>query len=112
MKKGNKPITFEERKEIQKLLSKGLSCSEISRYINRSKNGVVTEVRRGGGKDSYLAKKSQKEADLKNSIRCEKLKKINVGNKIQYYMKQRIENLEMQVEILYDTIKEIIKNDK
>lgn len=104
------PITYEERVQIEKLLKKGLSCGKIAIEIGRSKNGVVAEVRERGGRDNYTAKQAQAIADEKNREKKEKLHKLNVGNKRTFFMKQRIENLEMQVEILYETLKEL-KND-
>ena len=35
----NKPLTLEERKQIEKLIKKGLNCREISEKINRSSCG-------------------------------------------------------------------------
>jgi len=106
-----KLITYEERCLIEKLLKKGLSCSEIAKRINRSKNGVITEVRKNGGKEFYNAKEADKNSLLKFEEKKQKLKNINLKNTRQYYLKQRIANLEMQVEILYDTLKGLLKND-
>lgn len=104
-------FTFEERKQIEELLKEDASCSEISRRINRSKNGVVCEVRKGGGKIGYTAKKGQQIAHHNESVRKERLRVINIGNTRESHMKKRIENLEMQIEILADTLKELM-NDK
>jgi IS30 family transposase len=101
------PFTFEERKEIQKHISKGISCSETARLIGRSKNGVTTEVRKGGGR-FYNAKIAQNLSDKIRSERYEKLSQMNKSNKVAFKLKTRIENLEMQVEILHDCIKELL----
>ncbi len=106
-----KAITFDERLKIEKYIKKGYSCGDIAKMIGRSKNGVVCEVRRGG-KEHYDAKLSQK---LTDNILKEKYKKMSDRNKARqttFKFKQRIENLEMQVEILSETIKEMLKNDK
>ena len=104
----NKPFSFEERQQIEKHIKAGKSCGETAKLIERSKNGVVTEVRRGGGK-FYSAKIAQNLADSNMEVKYRKLSERNKGNKVSFFMKQRIENLEMQVEILHDTIKELMK---
>jgi len=101
-------FTIEERQKIQILKSKGKSGSEIALLLGRSKNGINTEIRRGEGynynahhsHNLYLQRKEEKYA---------KLSERNNGNKVTFKMKQRIENLEMQVEILHDTLKELLK---
>ncbi len=105
------PITFEERKLIQKYIAQGKSCGETARLIGRSKNGVVSEVRKGGGKD-YNAKAAQKITDETRNNRYQALSERNKGNQVTFKMKQRIENLEMQVEILHDVIKGILNDRK
>ncbi len=102
-----KAITFKERKQIEKHIKNGLSCGETARLIGRSKNGVVTEVRRGGGK-FYSAKTGQNLVDKNLEEKYRKLSERNKGNNVSFKMKQRIENLEMQIEILHETIKELM----
>lgn len=103
----NKAFTFEERKKIEWHIKRGKSCGETAQLIGRSKNGVVTEVRRGGGKE-YSAKTGQGIADKNMEEKYRKLSQRNKGNDVSFRMKQRIENLEMQVEILHDAIKELM----
>ncbi len=110
-KQHHKSINFEERENIEKLLKEGLSCGQIAVKINRSKNGIVCEVRKLG-KENYIAKEAERIAQ-ENLIKKYK----NIGglakkrNKEQREITLRkIENLEMQIDILHDTIKEILKN--
>lgn len=103
----HKAITFDERKKIERFIKMGKSCGETAKLIGRSKNGVVTEVRRGGGK-FYSAKAAQNIADTNHEAKYKRLSERNKGNKVSFHMKQRIENLEMQVEILHDVIKELM----
>jgi IS30 family transposase len=112
MKKIATELTFSERKEIEKYNKKGWSCQEIAIHIGRSKNAVVTDIRRAGGALFYTAKGAQNIADATKAEKYRKLSERNKGNKITFKMKERIENLEMQVEILYDTIKELINDQK
>lgn len=102
-----KAITFEERKQIEKHIQAGLSCCETARRIGRSKNGVVAEVRKGGGKH-YSAKIAQNLTDKTLEEKYRKLSERSKGNDVSFRMKRRIENLEMQVEILHDAIKELM----
>lgn len=106
-----RPFTYEERQKIQKLISSGVSCGETARLIGRSKNGVVTEVRKGGGR-FYNAKEAQKRSDKTKLERYQKLSDQNKGKKVAFKMKQRIESLDMQVEILHEILKELLSNDK
>lgn len=107
----NKPLTFDERKDIEKLLKQGLSCSETARRIQRSKNAVTTELKRAGG-HPYSAKKGQEIAIFNHKERIRKATmqaKINNNNGP---VNKRLLNLEMQIEILHETIKELINERK
>lgn len=101
-------LTFEERQLIEKYLKDGLSGIKISERINRSKNCINTELRKIG-REIYTAKEAQKKADECFLSKYEKLSQRNKGNQVTFKIKQRIENLEMQVEILHDIVKEMIK---
>lgn len=105
-------LTFEERQAIERNLKLGYSASSISRRIGRSKNSIVWEVRRNGGMKNYNAEKAQLQSDIRNSERIQKIKKKNQDQKKPNAIWQRIENLEMQVEILVETIKELIHGTK
>lgn len=109
----NRPFTYEERKIIETLLRKnGLSCGKIAKHIGRSKNGVVSEVRINGGALKYNAKEAEESFNKRMIEKRQKLHDLNKGNKRTFYMKKRIENLEMQLEILCETTKEILKHVK
>lgn len=109
-KKPNFPLTFEERQQIESLWKQGLSGCEISRRINRSSNCVSTEIRIHSVDGKYSAKQSQNQADIAKEKRYQELSERNkkIYTEPSNY-KQRIENLEMQIEILHDTIQEILK---
>jgi len=93
-----KYLTFEERKQIEKHIKNGCSYSETARLIGRSLNGVTVEVKRSGDRN-YSAKVGQDIADnLKNRSK----------NPPVLSVQKRIENLEMQVEILHDTLKGLL----
>jgi IS30 family transposase len=105
----NTPLTLEERKEIKKRLLRGYSCSVISKILERGKNSVVVEVRRNGGKDKYDPNKAHEDYLERKVQRDLKVSKLNKNNQFNPYhhLKEKVENLEMQVEILYDEIQRI-----
>lgn len=107
-----KPLTLEERIFIEKLLRQGVSCGEISRRLNRGKNTVVYEVRRYGGRDTYIATQAEAASRQKMVDRYEKLSKMNLGHKYNLGIKFRLENLEMQMEIVIETLNKMRRNEQ
>lgn len=101
------PLTYEERKSIQKFVREGLSCCQIAKSINRSKNAIVVEVRRGG-KELYNAKKAQEDADKRRKKQTTRIKNTLKKKQPMFQMKKRIESLEMQMELLYEKVKELL----
>jgi IS30 family transposase len=73
-------LSIEERKEIESSLKKGISASQIAKNMGRTKNVVVVEIRRAGGKDSYNAEKAQIESDARNVRKITSGSKINRGD--------------------------------
>ena len=102
-------LTFEERKDIKKLIGKGWNLSEISKMLNRGKNTITLEVRRNGGPLFYEPVKAQERYENLKQERIDRTKALFKGNMSNPYkeLEQRIQNLEMQVEILVDAIKEL-----
>lgn len=107
------PLSLRERQFIEKQIKKNISLSSIGVMLKRGKNTVITEVRRYGGRDKYNANNAHKLAQEKNEERIKKttnsLKKSSFNPYIS--LSEKIKILEMQIEILFDTIKEM-KNDK
>jgi IS30 family transposase len=105
-------LILEERKAIEKGIKEGLSSLAISKNINRGKNSVVVEIRRSGGRENYSAIEAQEAATYRRKHKYEKLKefyKQNPEKANNFYkgLQHRIEALEMQIEILTETIREI-----
>jgi len=103
-----KLLTLEERKAIQKGLDEGLSGSKIARSLGRSVNASSTEVRKNGGRLYYSAEKAEQSCKKRWFEKYKTLSEKAKKNKTPYFMKQRLENLEMQVQILHDAIKELM----
>lgn len=115
-KNHHSPFTLEERNEIEKRIKRGWSLSSIAIHIQRSKNGVITEVKRNGGRIRYNAELAQKEYESSTLRANEKRRnwnqKQNRESKISN--QQKIEKLEsmvdsitMQLDILFETLREI-----
>lgn len=103
-----KTLTFDERKKIEEGLSSGLSGSKIARSLGRSVNAISYDVRINGGRLSYTAAKAQESSVKRLLEKYQRVSDTATTQKTQYYMKQRLENLEMQVEILHEAIKELM----
>lgn len=104
---GKRPsYTLEERKVIQKLLKQGFSGTNIAKHLHRSQNGVNYEIRRNGGRNKYDAEKAHEIIIKRRMESNEKRRNANLG-KSGPGLNKRVQNLEMQVEVLFETIKEM-----
>lgn len=110
-------LTLRERKEIYEWLQKGETLSQIANKIGRGRNTVIREVRENGGREKYnptaANDKQRKNIIEMNLKRSETIKAKGLSNPYQSLCK-RIDNLEMQLEIALDVIKEMknkVKND-
>lgn len=84
------PFSLEERRLIQKYIEEGLKNSQISKLMNRNTSSIHTEV--GRNEKPYDAEIAHKNSGLSRSFRIT--------------TEERIKNLEYQMEILMDLIKE------
>ena len=107
------PLCLMERKFIKAYLDKGYSLSLIATELGRGKNSIVHEVRRNGGRDAYDPVKAQESATQRKIERDLKCSKSSIGKETNPYVKlrERIENLEMQLEIISETLK-VLNRDK
>ena len=103
-KRKSLPITFEERKLVEKYAKQGISGNQIARLLKRSLNLINCEFKRAGGRENYSAKESQRLSEKTKEEKYKRLSKMNKGRIVNPNVK-RIENLEMQIEILHETIK-------
>jgi hypothetical protein len=110
----NQPINLSERNQIQKFLAQNYTISTISRIIGRSKNGILVEVRRNGGRKCYNATLAHERATNIKKTKYENISKINATRGINPWknIKKRIEILEMQLEIVIDYIQNQKKENK
>lgn len=115
--KVSRPLNLEERKAIEKLCPSDLSLTQIATTIGRSKNAVVSEVRRHGGRENYNALQAQNHAYEMEKQRRNVLSALNkeicrgAGGVEGRLLKieESIDLLAMQLDILVETIDKLTK---
>ena len=110
-KRLNQPLCLMERKIIYKMMKKAHSCGEIAKFLGRGKNSIVVEVRRNGGRDAYdpvIAEQQARERTVRRIKKSSETTKGKVANPYKH-LSDRIENLEMQLEIVTETLKELTR---
>lgn len=107
MQKPNSQLTSEEREKIEILIKEGMSCAEIGREIGRGKNSIVVEIRRNGGREVYNAKQAHKNALIRKNDKILAMQKKNMVESPYKTIRKRLNYLEIQMDILTDTIKQL-----
>lgn len=101
-------LTLEERILIEKYAKKGYSANLISKILGRNQSVISVELKRLGDRSQYDAQKAHEQClqgwkrGGVNSVKKRRGNSQSINN--------RVTNLEMQLKILYETIKEL-KND-
>lgn len=101
-------LTYEERKKIYEGIKKGKSFRLIAIQIGRSNNGIFNEIKKNGGYANYDPEKAHQGALERNKEG--NIKKAYHGKKIiDSYSElcEKTQNLEFQLEIIVDEIKEL-----
>ena len=104
-------LCLTERNTIARMLKKGSSLAEIARKIGRGKQTIAAEVSKNGGRDAYKAAEAHKSATQR---KVERDIKCSYAIKNRFLLSrddlvERIENLEMQLEIISETLKEVTR---
>lgn len=73
--KGSTELSFEERKEIERLLKEGRATGYIAFILERSHSCIKQELRRSGGREFYDAICANNLSIERNKEKKEKLKK-------------------------------------
>ena len=112
--------TFQERIRIEELSKQGVYIADIAATLGKSYSAVLRELKLcETGK--YTADAAQKIRDIKRVQTREKMSRSHMGmtssknSTKQINALERIESLEMQVEILHETIRRLehdFKNKK
>lgn len=97
-------LKLEERQQIEKLIKEkpDLSLSQISRLMNRGKNTVIDEVRKNGGREVYNAKAAH---NRYLDLRAKKIQNVTLENHPIHRMKNKIDAIEMQLEIIIEELR-------
>lgn len=104
-------LCLTERNTIAKMIKKGMCLSAIARHLNRGKQTIAAEVSRNGGRDAYSPKEAHNSAvqrKIERDIKCSYSIKNRFSRPDQNIV-ERLENLEMQFEIIAETLKEVTR---
>lgn len=95
---GTKNLTFSERCFIQASLKNGKTLRFIAKALDRSDSGLSYEINNNGGHKIYDAHKAQERFEaLANRFN----RKTTIN---QFTLREEIQNLQMQIDILTETI--------
>ena len=97
-----KYLSLEERELIEKYIKEKFTGNQIAFLLKRSQNCINREIKINGGRVFYNASQA--------SVNSRMLKRKKNKNLLGEKLKDRIESLEMQMEILTDEIKKV-RND-
>ncbi len=101
-----KTLNIEHRKQIEIYISQRKSTAEISRLLNFSQPTIFSEIAKVGY-FNYTAEEAQKIRDANTRKRAMNISKSK--NKVTVVsLSKKIENLEMQMEIIHDMLKELM----
>lgn len=103
-------FTLEERYQIQYLLSRGYSARKIARELERSLNGIIHELKKNDGKDYDAVTAHAKRRMPK--VKLQEVHKKPLEKPRKTSNEKRISNLEMQVEILIETVRSLYAKNK
>lgn len=101
-------FTLEERKFVEMAIKKGATIAVIAMHLKRTHSSIGAEITRGGGRINYDAEK-RSEQIKKNLLRRGKVSpnEYDADNFADFSdLENRIQVLEMQLEIILDIIKE------
>ncbi len=98
-------LTFEEREEINRLLSQKCSFQEIARHLKRNVSTVSSEVNSGGcNKYTYRAGKAQRRSFRNAAKRKKGKRKISLNGLLRDYIHAKL-RLKWSPEQIAETLK-------
>ena len=106
-------LNLEERQIIEQMLTERYPHAKIAELLDRGQSHISREIRNqsvNGLYNAIYAEEKSKENRKRSAKRISQIKKeLREKRDVSYStLKVRVENLEMQIEILTDTIKELI----
>lgn len=110
-KRGAKELSYDERKSIEACIKLNLPLSQIAKLLNRPANTIKNEVCRNGSRLFYSADKAQERATrmkIQRTISTVQRFSPQVDPVTQgVTLEQRIDSLEMQLEIILETLEKL-----
>lgn len=102
-------LCLTERKCIAKMTKQGIGVRAIGTFLNRSPSVIARDLKRNGGIEVYDPIEAEKACRKRNEGKSIRISQINKGKEPNAYrhLKFRIENLEMQLEIITETLKRL-----
>lgn len=97
-----KILSLKEREEIERLLNLGFGIVKIAKALSRSKGAISTEVLRNGGREKYNAKQANDNSFKRKNVYIKKINDLDC----------RINNIEMQLDIIIDELMKLKNNTK
>lgn len=99
-----KKITINELKQLQELWNEGLSYRRIAERMQRSKNCILRVIHRGGGMYGYSWEKAVESYKKSKSKGPHTIKGSHGSKTVTSSIEDRIFSLEMQMEIISETL--------
>ncbi len=101
-------LSLEQRQKIQEFIKTPMTFVEMSPLIGKSKSTIAAEVKSNGGRLHYNAHEAQARADKKKSNSTSTEMPIESQSNLEKSLDSRVKSLEMQVQILSETLKELL----
>lgn len=108
MRNTPKRWNLEARMALEKELNSHGTLEEIAAAIGYGRSTTGEEIRRGGGRQGYSAIRAQELGDKKYATMILHMSESQQKVPRSFRMIPRIEALEMQVQILSETLKELV----
>lgn len=104
-RKSKNRLTYEIRKQIEEQLSAGKKRTEICKSLNISESTLHNELKISTYSAPYNAEIAHNEALERKKRQYERVSNALSGTENIYSLSKRLENIEQQIEILFDILK-------
>lgn len=100
-------LCYWERVAISEQVKQGKTLADISRLLQRSRKSICVEINRNGGRYKYNPEEAHKLSIERKQIKIVNLKKSNQNPVQELTLDQRVENVEMHLDVLTDLIRSL-----
>lgn len=105
-----KRLGFEDRQLIELGIREGWETRRIAEQLGRWSPGINSEIKKNGGREAYTAVLGQaryEQATKEGAKRASKERLKKMESPAYRHTTQRIDALEMQIEILFEKLREV-----